>query len=457
MVEAQTEIQRAHGSISRSADEAFESELRSKLAAYMPTAQEEEQVRQCLADIRALIMTALENPLCWHIAAFGSSVNGCGTRGCDIDIVAYQRGCNPADPWSVLRKLAQEFTKNDKFSVKEHVFGARVPILKLRHAGQRDVDLSINNTNPLPNTRLLKAYASLDARVKELGLLIKCWSKNCGLCGAANGYLSSYSFQLMVIYFLQVADVKLPCLQNSCENSFAADDAPDNLLDSVLVGGWVFQGNIPDLFHGFFKFYGTKFRWGQEVVSVRIGRRLDSDCSEFSELRFRDKKFLHIEDPFDLKRNLSDVLWGSGESDLWEGLKAADHCLGKGRYSEVFSPGNLRPQVRSDWWIGGKNAPGTAGSSFHGSSNNGQGHKLPRTRITDDLVTGCVLEWKGKYGWIKPDEVIEHEKASRNGGRIFVSMSDLSGGAAKFVVGSVCKFHVFSDESGLGAEDCAPL
>lgn len=81
------------------------------------------------------------------------------------------------------------------------------------------------------------------------------------------------------------------------------------------------------------------------------------------------------------------------------------------------------------------------------------GPDLPRTRITGNPVTGEVLEWKGKYGWIKPTEPIEHDMAMKHDGRLYISVSDLIG-ITELTPGSLCQFHVFCDPSGLGAEEC---
>jgi len=82
------------------------------------------------------------------------------------------------------------------------------------------------------------------------------------------------------------------------------------------------------------------------------------------------------------------------------------------------------------------------------------GPNQPRARITKAPVTGEVLEWKGKYGWVQPTTPIEHEMAQRHGGRIYVSMSDLQNGLTELTPGTICQFHVFSDASGLGCEEC---
>eukprot|EP00443_Scrippsiella_acuminata_P128852 CAMPEP_0115764444 /NCGR_PEP_ID=MMETSP0272-20121206/102060_1 /TAXON_ID=71861 /ORGANISM="Scrippsiella trochoidea, Strain CCMP3099" /LENGTH=154 /DNA_ID=CAMNT_0003210225 /DNA_START=44 /DNA_END=508 /DNA_ORIENTATION=- len=82
------------------------------------------------------------------------------------------------------------------------------------------------------------------------------------------------------------------------------------------------------------------------------------------------------------------------------------------------------------------------------------GPTLPRERITQEPVTGEVQEWKGKYGWIKPTVPVEHPTAARRNGNIYVSMSDLVGGITALTPGSLCQFHIFTDPSGLGAEEC---
>ena len=86
------------------------------------------------------------------------------------------------------------------------------------------------------------------------------------------------------------------------------------------------------------------------------------------------------------------------------------------------------------------------------NSSRGKGHTLPRERVSETPMIGEVLEWKGKYGWIKPQEPIEHEKAARHGGKLFVSQADLVG-VTELSSGRLVQFHLFEDSSGLGAEE----
>uniref|UniRef100_A0A7S2KJ16 K Homology domain-containing protein n=1 Tax=Zooxanthella nutricula TaxID=1333877 RepID=A0A7S2KJ16_9DINO len=81
------------------------------------------------------------------------------------------------------------------------------------------------------------------------------------------------------------------------------------------------------------------------------------------------------------------------------------------------------------------------------------GPDLPRSRIRTEPVCGEVLCWKGHFGWIQPDEEIDHPQAAEHQGHIYVHQKDLvQGGSLK--AGQRVMFHVYSDFAGLGAEEC---
>mmetsp|Transcript_86467 Transcript_86467/g.149609 ORF Transcript_86467/g.149609 Transcript_86467/m.149609 type:complete len:133 (+) Transcript_86467:2-400(+) len=81
-------------------------------------------------------------------------------------------------------------------------------------------------------------------------------------------------------------------------------------------------------------------------------------------------------------------------------------------------------------------------------------HDLPRERLTTIPTTGDVLSWKKAFGWINPHEPVDHPKASMRKGQVFVSKKDLVG-MSELTTGQIVQFHVFADESGLGAEECS--
>eukprot|EP00928_Gymnodinium_smaydae_P073587 TRINITY_DN56778_c0_g1_i2.p1 TRINITY_DN56778_c0_g1~~TRINITY_DN56778_c0_g1_i2.p1 ORF type:complete len:473 (+),score=21.65 TRINITY_DN56778_c0_g1_i2:78-1496(+) len=437
----------------------LENVLLSWLQESMMHPTESSEVKDCLNRIRNILGSVVEQPVVWQVAAFGSSVNGFGSKGGDIDVVAFEdssRCTSSSDSRSVLRALEAAFRQQRDFNVKEAVLSSRVrvPILKLRFAGTHDVDLSVNNVSPLPNTRLLRSYVALDTRVAQLGVLVKIWAKRLGCSGASKGHLSPYALILMAIYFMQVTDTKLPCLQRVGNTPFNEDESASQLADIHKENGYAIQSPISELFYNFISFYSTDFRWGSEVVSVRLGRREVSTCSEFAQLSKVREQRIHIEDPFIRTRNLNDVLWGNGPNALWECFTLTHAALQESRHTDfmkVVEAGLRKRFSRASYYP----AWTSAHSGKGGGGYNGRGHTLPRTRISDRFYEGQILEWKGKYGWIRANEAIKHEDAHRHGGRVFLSVSDVLNGAATSVrAGDSCRFLIFSDEGGLGAEQC---
>merc|ERR1719343_480940 len=96
--------------------------------------------------------------------------------------------------------------------------------------------------------------------------------------------------------------------------------------------------------------------------------------------------------------------------------------------------------------FGGKDKGFGGKDKGKGSKEGGKGHLLPRTRITAEKFSGTVEAWKGKYGWIRPAEEIQHEKAAFKRGNLFVSSNDLLG-VTELIAGSTVQFHIAEDSS----------
>lgn len=90
--------------------------------------------------------------------------------------------------------------------------------------------------------------------------------------------------------------------------------------------------------------------------------------------------------------------------------------------------------------------------------------RLARTRYSPELQYGKAIDWKGNYGWIKPDVPVEHDLASAHEGRLYVSVSDIVNGPEdeaspdakqklKLVAGRVYQFYIYYDDEGIGAEE----
>ncbi|CAK0832745.1 unnamed protein product [Prorocentrum cordatum] len=185
--------------------------LEERLAQSAARWEEGARIRAALGSLEATLTQAGEE---WCVRPFGSVPSTFHTCGADLDVTCLRRGGLPAGqtPASLMsEKIGPLFRDHPRFKILEEVLRARVPILKLRFNDLLDVDLSCQNTRGLQNTRLLRGYAHLDDRVRSLVKAVKLWAKVAGVCGASRGRLSSYSFALLAIYYMQVdQEVRLP-------------------------------------------------------------------------------------------------------------------------------------------------------------------------------------------------------------------------------------------------------
>eukprot|EP00927_Polykrikos_kofoidii_P042981 TRINITY_DN37039_c0_g1_i1.p1 TRINITY_DN37039_c0_g1~~TRINITY_DN37039_c0_g1_i1.p1 ORF type:complete len:756 (-),score=117.27 TRINITY_DN37039_c0_g1_i1:182-2419(-) len=183
-----------------------------------------------------------------------------------------------------------------KLHVKEVVVDSRVPLVKCETSGGIALDVSFNNVLPYHNTRLLRAYTQLDQRVGKLGRIVKHWAKCRRINDAWDGTLSSYSYILLVIHYLQRVGL-VPNLQDKSlvsaerRNAYGQEDLVDGLHDVWFMdpsktlqgmpelGAW--KASAPKdatlfgLLAGFFRYYAYQFPIYSEVISIRLpGGRL---------------------------------------------------------------------------------------------------------------------------------------------------------------------------------------
>lgn len=89
-------------------------------------------------------------------------------------------------------------------TVETELILAKVPILKFKDKETGfEIDLNCNNAVGIRNTRLLHCYARLDWRIRPLVIMVKLWAQANNINDAKNMTVSSYSWVLMVIHFLQ--------------------------------------------------------------------------------------------------------------------------------------------------------------------------------------------------------------------------------------------------------------
>jgi len=74
------------------------------------------------------------------------------------------------------------------------------------------------------------------------------------------------------------------------------------------------------------------------------------------------------------------------------------------------------------------------------------GKQPPRDMIYNKPLIGTISKWKGKFGWIKPNDTIDHPKAT---GNLFLHQTDVE--TEINGVGSRVRFMLYEDSRGLGA------
>ena len=236
-----------------------------------------------------------------EIRIYGSFSNGFKTGGSDLDTAFLSDGIhNEGQLKGVLQTVASLAQKFD-FTNVTRIFSANVPILKFsQHVTDGsegiEVDFCINNRLAVRNSDLLQCYGQCDHRVRELSRLVKAWAKKKQLVGTADGYLNSYAYMLMVIFFLQVG-TNPPVLPNLQDHRLCPDEVltPDDKwgkaewdtrfydqelprMDEQGYVGGANKSSVGELLIEFFHFYKAKpegyqgprgFDWALDTVCMR--------------------------------------------------------------------------------------------------------------------------------------------------------------------------------------------
>lgn len=136
----------------------------------------------------------------------------------------------------------------------------RVPIIKFRHSSfvvhPRPshllpatssflmVDVIFNNILAVHNTQLLKSYSLVDARLRQMVLIVKHWSRRRFINDTYSGTLSSYAYVLMIIHFMQCRCQPpiLPNLQQIVDST--VDDCGVNTLKVRFFASLVLLSSV---------------------------------------------------------------------------------------------------------------------------------------------------------------------------------------------------------------------
>lgn len=263
---------------------------------------------------------------------FGSTVTGLSLAQGDLDLCLQISG---TVPHKIFNKIGKVLRRHDFVDVVI-IPHAKVPIVKCRDANTGiPLDISVNNTLALHNTQLLKTYSMQDPRVSQAILAIKYWATCRDVSDAPAGTLSSYSWSLLSIQAMQMASPPIVAnVQSGAKRNIQhveGDDYditihpnPKNLLKQQN------QQNLGEIIVGFFETFAN-WDWDADICSIRNGTALSREDKGWSQQeptalqiitsdqpRRVGKHSMAIEDPFDLKRDLSTVLRAEGIMDIRE-------------------------------------------------------------------------------------------------------------------------------------------
>jgi len=189
---------------------------------------------------------------------------------------------------------------------------------------------------------------------------VKRWAKTAGFSSTRSGFISSYSWTLLTIYYLQVSH-GLPSAHAVLEQesrgnhagsvesvpSFQCQFADVSRCRSQYTTG-VGNLSLGTLLLRFFSFYAHEFDWQKEVVSVRLGTRTQlDDSSHLFSPRFLTKPScgsLNIEDPVEWERNLNFALTSEKAAEILAVIKAAEAALQSGDTSCLSLPSKPPPE-----------------------------------------------------------------------------------------------------------------
>ena len=263
---------------------------------------------------------------------FGSSVTGLSLAQGDLDLCLQISGTVPN---RIFNKIGRVLRQHDFVDIVV-IPHAKVPIVKCRDARTGiPLDISVNNTLALHNTQLLKTYSMQDARVSQTILAIKYWAMCRDVSDAPAGTFSSYAWTLLCIQSMQmttpplVANVQTGKKRNM--QHVEGDDYdvtihpnPMSLLKQQN------QQTLGEIIVNFFETFAN-WDWSSDICSIRNGAALsreekgwleqDPTAIEIiinEESKRVGKHSLPVEDPFDLRRDLSTVLRAEGVMDIHE-------------------------------------------------------------------------------------------------------------------------------------------
>eukprot|EP01132_Coremiostelium_polycephalum_P005143 gene5143-6403_t len=234
------------------------------------------------------------------VQLFGSSINLPVTlKDCsDIDVSLI---CDYADSHKK-EKVIMEAIKNG-FNSIGYIISKIDVRLKLKVLKMYDpiskvyIDICLNNHIGPLNSKLISMYLDMDNRLPILILIIKYWAKMNDIGDASTHTLSSFSWTLMIIHYLQIKNI-LPSLHElglktdpKLRQTITINGITNYLPIQISMEKSNVSSSIESLLHGFFIYY-SQFKFDEYEINIKAGTLTPRHKKQFK------KPFIYINDPF---------------------------------------------------------------------------------------------------------------------------------------------------------------
>ncbi|XP_054911040.1 terminal uridylyltransferase 4 isoform X2 [Poeciliopsis prolifica] len=328
-------------------------QLRAVDAAVMETARQQ-GISERDFEVRASVVARMEEVIKTHLSAcslrlYGSCLTRFAFKTSDINVdVTYPSTLTQPE---VLIQVLEILKNRPEYSEVESDFHAKVPAVFCRDRSSGLIcKVSAGNDVACLTTNHLAALAKLEPRLVPLVLAFRYWARLCHIDCQAEGGIPSYSFALMVIFFLQQrSDPILPVYLGSWIDGFDVKRVDEYHLTGIVLDMFVKWEQRPptstegrgenrneskaegaskpeqkksdetrhteglsrlmlgegkgvslgQLWLELLRFYTLEFPLEENIISIRLKELLSRDAKNWPRRR------LAIEDPFALKRNVA--------------------------------------------------------------------------------------------------------------------------------------------------------
>ncbi|KAJ0964232.1 hypothetical protein J5N97_029354 [Dioscorea zingiberensis] len=276
----------------------------------IPPSEEKAKQKQLLLSLERLVNMQWPKA---RLHLYGSCANSFGVSNSDIDICLAIDDDGDLSKNDILLKLA-DILQSDNLQNVQALTHARVPIVKLMDPGTGiSCDICINNLLAVVNTKLLRDYAQIDDRLRQLAFIVKHWAKSRHVNETYRGTLSSYAYVIMCIHFLQQRKPAiLPCLQQmKATYSITVDEMECAFFDQVeMLHNFGAQNNesIARLLWAFFHYWAYCHDYTNDVISIRTGSIISKRAKDWTRRIGNDRHLICIEDPFETEHDLGRVV-----------------------------------------------------------------------------------------------------------------------------------------------------